>query len=49
MAYGRILGNGFVSFDDYRYIIENNHIKSGIDPESIKWRLALLSSVTGIR
>ena len=37
MAYGRILGNGFVSFDDYRYIIENNHIKSGINPESIKW------------
>ena len=37
IAYGRILGNGFVSFDDYRYIIENNHIKSGIDLESIKW------------
>jgi tetratricopeptide (TPR) repeat protein len=36
-AYGRILGNGFVSFDDHRYITENNHIKSGINPESIKW------------
>ena len=37
IAYIRILGNGFVSFDDYRYIVENNHIKSGINPESIKW------------
>ena len=37
IAYGRILGNDFVSFDDYQYIIENNHIKSGINPESIKW------------
>ena len=37
IVYGRILGNGFVSFDDYRYITENNHIKSGINPESIKW------------
>lgn len=37
LAYGRILGNGFVSFDDHQYIIENNHIKSGINPESIQW------------
>jgi len=37
IVYGRILGNDFVSFDDYRYITENNHIKAGMDQESIKW------------
>ena len=37
IAYSRVLGNDFVSFDDNRYIIENNHIKSGVNPESIKW------------
>ena len=42
IAYGRILSNGFVSFDDYRYIIENNHIKSGINPESIKWAFSAI-------
>ncbi|MGA2782101.1 MAG: tetratricopeptide repeat protein [Smithella sp.] len=36
-AYGRILGNGFINFDDHQYITENNHIKSGINSESIKW------------
>jgi len=40
IAYSRILGNGFVSFDDHQYITENKHIKSGIDPESIKWALS---------
>ena len=37
IAYGRILANGFVSFDDHQYIIENNHIKSGINTKSITW------------
>ena len=37
IAYGQILGNGFVNFDDHSYITENSHIKSGITPESIKW------------
>ena len=36
-AYGQILGNGFINFDDTTYITENNYIKSGINPESIKW------------
>jgi hypothetical protein len=36
-AYCQILGNDFVNFDDHQYIIENNHIKSGINSESIKW------------
>jgi len=37
IAYGRILGNGFVCFDDIEYITSNDYIKSGINPESIKW------------
>jgi len=36
-AFGRILDNGFVNFDDHRYITENSQIKSGIHPESIRW------------
>ena len=37
VAYGRILGNGFVNYDDDKYITENNHIKAGINSEIIKW------------
>jgi hypothetical protein len=40
IAFGRILGNSFINFDDVSYITENNHIKSGINPESIKWALS---------
>ncbi len=36
-AFGRIAGNDFINFDDNKYITENNHIQSGINPESIKW------------
>ena len=38
-AFGRITGNDFINFDDSKYITENNYIKSGINPESIKWAL----------
>src|SRR5664280_1850754 len=37
IAFGRILANDFINFDDNIYITENNHIKSGINTESIKW------------
>jgi protein O-mannosyl-transferase len=36
-AFGRIAGNDFINLDDTVYIIENNHIKSGINFTSIKW------------
>ncbi len=39
LAYGRILCNDFINFDDNEYITENNHIKSGINIESIKWAI----------
>jgi protein O-mannosyl-transferase len=44
-AFGRIAGNDFINFDDNEYITENNHIKSGINTESIKW--AFTSPVAG--
>jgi tetratricopeptide (TPR) repeat protein len=37
IVYSRILNNDFVNFDDNEYITVNNHIKSGINQESIKW------------
>ncbi len=37
ISYGRILSNDFVNFDDNVYITENDHVKSGINPASIKW------------
>jgi hypothetical protein len=37
IAFGRIGANDFISFDDDQYVTENNHIKSGINLESIKW------------
>jgi protein O-mannosyl-transferase len=43
VAYGRILGNEFINFDDTHYITQNSHIQSGFNLESIKW--ALSSSV----
>jgi protein O-mannosyl-transferase len=43
-AFGRILGNDFIKLDDDLYITENNHIKSGINPESIKWAFTAVVS-----
>jgi len=37
IAFGRILGNDFTNFDDNIYITENNHIKAGLNSETIKW------------
>ena len=37
VAFGRIAGNGFINYDEELYITKNDHVKSGINPESIKW------------
>ena len=37
IAFGRIMGNDFVNFDDHVYITENNHIQAGLSPDTIKW------------
>ncbi len=36
-AFGQILGNDFINYDDGKYITENNYIKGGISVKSIKW------------
>jgi tetratricopeptide (TPR) repeat protein len=36
-AYGRIAGNDFVNYDDYRLITENNYVQTGFDAQSVKW------------
>jgi tetratricopeptide (TPR) repeat protein len=43
-AFGRIAGNDFVNYDDNKYIIENNHIKAGINSEIIKWAFTAVVS-----
>lgn len=37
IVYSKILDNDFVNLDDNQYIVENNHIKSGINTKSIQW------------
>jgi protein O-mannosyl-transferase len=39
LAFGRVAGNDFVNYDDNGYITDNGHIKSGINPDSLKWSL----------
>lgn len=36
-AYWRILGNGFIKYDDDDYVYANTHIQQGITPQSLKW------------
>jgi tetratricopeptide (TPR) repeat protein len=44
IAFGRILGNDFTNFDDNIYITENNHIKAGLNSETIKWAFSAVVS-----
>ncbi|MBT6346177.1 MAG: tetratricopeptide repeat protein [Nitrospina sp.] len=37
LAYGQVLGYGFLNFDDNRYVTENKHIAKGLTVESVKW------------
>lgn len=37
MAFGRILGNGFVNLDDEMYVTKNPHIQSGVTFQTVKW------------
>jgi len=36
-AFGRIMGNDFINFDDDLYITENAHVQSGFNLKNIKW------------
>lgn len=44
IAFGRIIGNDFINFDDNVYITENNHIKAGLNAETIKWAFSAVVS-----
>lgn len=37
VAFGRILGNGFINFDDETYLTKNLAIQSGINVQTVKW------------
>jgi tetratricopeptide (TPR) repeat protein len=37
IAFGRILGNDFINFDDEIYITKNQHVQDGINSQTIKW------------
>ena len=44
IAFGRIIGNDFINFDDNDYITENDHIKAGLSSETIKWAFSAVVS-----
>ncbi len=44
IAYGRLFSNDFIHFDDNVYITENDHIQSGIHPESLQWAFTAFHS-----
>jgi len=37
IAFGRILGNDFINFDDEIYITKNQHVQAGINFQTVKW------------
>jgi len=37
LAYWPVLDNGFVNFDDGRYVTENTHIQNGLTREAVIW------------
>jgi tetratricopeptide (TPR) repeat protein len=37
IAYEPVRLNGFISFDDSAYIVENDHVKSGLTPRNLMW------------
>ncbi len=39
VAFGRIVGNGFINYDEELYITKNDHIKSDFNAENIKWAI----------
>ena len=37
VSYNRVTHNGFLNYDDDRYITDNAHVKSGLTRETVKW------------
>lgn len=38
-AYWNIQNNNLIGYDDYKYLIDNEHVRSGLSLDSIKWAL----------
>lgn len=41
-AFGRIAGNDFINFDDTGFLLENKHIQSGFNVESVIWAFSTI-------
>ncbi|MBF0321196.1 MAG: tetratricopeptide repeat protein, partial [Nitrospirae bacterium] len=39
IAYSPVLNNDFVSYDDYKYTVDNSYVKGGLSVESVKWAI----------
>jgi protein O-mannosyl-transferase len=44
ISYSRILGNDFINFDDNVYLTENNHVRSGLNLETVQWAFTAVVS-----
>jgi len=47
VSFSPVVNNDFINLDDQQYIIENNHIKSGISLKNIAWSFETLFVATG--
>ena len=47
--YNPVSRNGFVTFDDDRYVTENPHVRAGIRWSTISWAFTSWSRRTGTR
>ena len=36
-AFWPVFGNGFISIDDYAYVVNNDHVLRGLTPEGLRW------------
>ncbi|HQU44914.1 MAG TPA: glycosyltransferase family 39 protein, partial [Pirellulales bacterium] len=39
LVFGRSCWFGFCNFDDPEYVIDNEHVRSGLTPDSVRWAL----------
>jgi 4-amino-4-deoxy-L-arabinose transferase-like glycosyltransferase len=42
IAFGRIIVNDFINYDDNKYITENDNIQSGFNSQNIKWAFTVV-------
>jgi hypothetical protein len=42
IAYWKVLGNGYSSYDDLKYIVENEHVRNGLSFDGLRWALTAI-------